>query len=90
MYLRLGAETTAQPDEAELRLTVEPFAVPAAQRKRLVALSGETVNPPELLLLLELELDELELDELLELLLDELLELELDELLLELPPVVSI
>jgi hypothetical protein len=98
MYFRLGAETTAHPDEAELRSTVDPFAVPAAHRKRLVLLSGDIVKPPELELLLELdELDELlELDELelLELLLDELLELELDELLelleLELLPVVLI
>jgi len=90
-YFRLGADTTAQPEEAESRLTVEPFDVPAAHRNRLVALSGETVKPPELELLeldeleLLLELEELEL--LLELdELDELeLELELDELeLLEL------
>jgi hypothetical protein len=92
-YFRLGAETTAHPDEAESRLTVEPFAVPAAHRKRLVALSGDTVKPPELELLeldeleeLLLELDELLLDELLELDELELLELELDEL----PPVVWI
>jgi hypothetical protein len=91
-YFRVGAVTTAQPDEAESRPTVEPLAVPAAHKNRLVALSGDTVKPPELelleleLLLLELlELELLlELDELLELLLLELDELEL--LLDEVPP----
>src|SRR5580704_3038712 len=82
-YLLVGAEATAQPDDAEFRLTVDPFAVPAAHRKRLVALSGDTVKPPDVVVVVELEL--LELDELELLELEELEELlELDEL--ELPP----
>jgi hypothetical protein len=68
-----------------LRLTVEPLALPAAHNNRLVLLSGDIVNPPELELLELL----LELEELLLLELDELeLLLELEEL--ELPPVVTI
>jgi len=81
-----GALATLQLEDAELRLTAEPFDVPVACRNRLVAFSGETVLPPLDVVVVVL-LDEL----LLELeLLDELL-LELELLLLELDaPVLAV
>jgi len=92
--LLTGAFATLQLEDAEFRLTAEPFDVPVAHRNKVVAFSGETVLPPldvvVVVLLLEL-LDELLLDELLLELLEELLELELLELeLLELLLVVLV